>query len=117
MEGAGIGRSVPALVPAEQGATMGTCIDERVQLATPVAGDDDGLAADVGLQVVILVRDLTLVRQVDPITFENMLHFELEYRRVREDIARNSEGASVSVIDDCRCKGLLHALEHIRSSY
>jgi hypothetical protein len=45
-----------------------------------------------------------------------MLHFELEYRRVRENIARDSEGASVSVINDCRCKGLLHAIEHIRSS-
>src|SRR6266404_460757 len=116
MERAGIGRSVAAFVPAEQGATMGTCIDERVQLATPVAGDDDGLAAYIGLQVVILVRDLTLMRQIDPVAFENILHFELEYRRVREDIARNSEGASVSVINDRRCKGLLHAIEHIRSS-
>src|SRR5260370_6136443 len=94
MEGAGIGRSVPAFVPTEQGATMGACIDERVQLATPVAGDDDGLAADVGLQLVVLVRDLTLMRQIDPITFEDILHFELEYRRVRESIARNSDGAA-----------------------
>ena len=78
MEGAGVGRLVAALVAAECGATVAACIDECVQLALAVAGDHDRLAADMGRVVVIVIRDLAFVRQVDPVALEDVLHLEFK---------------------------------------
>jgi hypothetical protein len=70
----------------------------RVQLAGLVARDDDRLAADPRRVVIVVVGDLALVRQIDPVALEDVLHLELEQRLVGEDVAAAAEDAGVLVV-------------------
>jgi len=54
-------------------AHRGAGVDEAVQLPVLAPRDDDRLAADGGGEVVPRVRDLALVRQVDPVALEDVL--------------------------------------------
>ena len=78
VERASEGRLVVALVAADHGAAMATGVDERVQLALSVAGDEDGLTAHERREVIVLVRDLAFMRHVDPVAFEDVLHLEFK---------------------------------------
>src|SRR3712207_8711121 len=49
------------------------------------ARDDDRLTADVGGEVVPHVRDLALVREVDPVPLEDVGHLQLEDLLVRSE--------------------------------
>ena len=49
-----------------------------------VAGDHDRLPADVGGQVVVVVRQLALVGEVDPVALEDVLHLQLEQLGIGE---------------------------------
>ena len=62
-------------------------IGQRVELAVLAAGDDDRLAADEDGQVVVDIGDLALVREVDPVALEDVLHLELEQLLVGESRA------------------------------
>jgi hypothetical protein len=78
---------VVLLLAAEHSATVAAGVDEAVQLAILVAGDDDGLTTDVTGEVVIRVGDLAFVRQIDPVAFKDVLHLELEQLGIGEHVA------------------------------
>ncbi len=87
VEGAGEGGPVVLLAPAEHRALVAAGVDQRVQLAVLVAGDHDRLPAHVDRQVVVVVRQLALVGQVDPVALEDVLHLQLEDVGVGERVA------------------------------
>ena len=97
MEGAGIGRFIAALLAAKHRAAVAAGIDEGVQLALAVAGDEDGLAAHRGGEVAVVVRNLALMGEIDPIALEDVAHLELEQFRIGEDIPREPEDALAAV--------------------
>lgn len=94
------GHPVVGLAPADHGAAVCARIDQAVQVAVLVAGDDDGLAADVGGEVVARIRHLALVGEVDPVALEDVLHLEFEDVLVGEDAPVGPEHAGVRVVDD-----------------
>jgi hypothetical protein len=98
VEGAGEGALVGALVATQHRAAVAAGIDEGAQLAIAVARNDDELAAHPGREVVVLVRDLALVRQVDPVAFEDVLHLELKEPGIGEDVPRDTEHALPGVV-------------------
>ena len=74
------------LVAAQHRAAVAAGVDEGVQLAVPVARDEDRLPAHVHREVVVLVRDLGLMGEVDPVALPNMLHLQLEELGIGEDV-------------------------------
>src|SRR5258708_10724350 len=78
MERAGECRLAAALVTAKHCATMTAGIDERVELVVLAAGDKDGLSSHPGRDIVILVRNLTLMREIHPVSLKQMLHLQLK---------------------------------------
>ncbi len=107
MEGAGIGGFVAALVAAERRAAVAAGIDEGVQLAAPAARNEDGLPAHIGSEVIVVVRDLALVRQVDPVALEDVLHLKLEHLGIGEDVAADAVDPRRGVILQCGVERLL----------
>ena len=95
---------------------MAARIDEGVQLALPVARDEDGLAAHIGREIVVLVGDLALVGQIDPVALEDVLHLEFEDLRVGEDMSRDPVGPCLGIIFQRFVERLLDRVEHLVSS-
>ena len=91
---------VALFTAAEHRATVGAGVDQAVQRAVFVAGDDHGLAADPGGEVVVDLRHLAFVRQVDPTAFENVLHFQGKQVGVGEDVAAAAEHPSGGIFLD-----------------
>src|SRR5260221_13148480 len=75
---AGKSRLATALVTANHRTTMTAGIDEGIDLVILVAGDDDGLPSHPCREIIILVRNLALVRKEDPVALEEVLHLQLE---------------------------------------
>ena len=99
-------------MPTQHGAAMTAGIDEGVELAAAVARDKDRLAPHVGREVVIPVRDLTFMREVDPVALEDVLHLEFEDLRIREDVASDPEDATCRVVFERGVDCLLDGIEH-----
>jgi LysR family transcriptional regulator, benzoate and cis,cis-muconate-responsive activator of ben and cat genes len=90
VEGAGKDHSAAALEAAEHSTAVTARVNEGVQFAIATACNEDGLAAHIGGEVIIFVGDLTLVREIDPVSLEDVLHFELEDLRVGENVSGDS---------------------------
>ncbi len=86
VERAGERRTVVLLAPTQHRTLVAAGVDQRVQLAVLIPGDHDGLTAHVDGQVVVVVRQLALMGQVDPVALEDVLHLQLEDLRVRERV-------------------------------
>ena len=112
MEWASITGLVRALVAAEHCTAVTARIDEGVQLAGAAAGDKDRLTAHRGGEVVVVVRDLALVGEVDPIALEDMLHFEFEDIWIRKDIPSDAVGAAGRIILQGCVERLPDRVEH-----
>ncbi|MNO45198.1 hypothetical protein D3C76_354600 [compost metagenome] len=65
---------------------MLTGIDQRVELAFAVPGDDQRLTAGAQGDEVVFVGDLAFVARIDPVFLENQLHLEIEQRRLSEHV-------------------------------
>ncbi|MCY1539895.1 hypothetical protein D9M68_755050 [compost metagenome] len=98
MEGAGIGRAVTALVAAQLGATVAAGIEEGIELTVFVARDEDRLAPHVEGDVVVLLGNLALVGEIDPVAFEDVLHFQFEQTRISEHLPLAAVDALLFVI-------------------
>jgi hypothetical protein len=70
------------------------------------------LAAHVGGEVVVLVGDLALMGQVDPVTLEDVPHLELEDLGIGEDVPGYAEHALLGVVLQRGVDGLLDSVEH-----
>src|SRR6266404_258551 len=89
-------------------------IDEGVKLIVLVAGDKDGLSSHPGCEIVVLVRNLTLVREIHPVSFEEVFHFQLEEPGVgkyltittKQTVGRILDQCGVEAFDDAWCHGL-----------
>ena len=77
--GADEGGGVAVFGPAQPVAPVSADVQERADLALPVAGDDDGVFAHVGSHEVAGVGNLGLVTQEEPATGENLLQLFLVY--------------------------------------
>ena len=99
VERAGQRRAVVGLAPADHRAAVRARVDQAVQFAVLVAGDHDGLTADVGGEVVAGVGQLALVGQVDPVALEDVLHLQLEDLLVGEDPPVGAVDAGFRVVD------------------
>ncbi len=93
MEWTGIGRLVAALEAAQHGTTMTAGIDEGVELAILVAGDEDRLPTHLGGVVVVLLGDLAFVSEVQPVALEDVFHLQIEQPRVGEHLALAAKDA------------------------
>src|SRR5262245_8490180 len=100
MERASIGRLVAALVTAYHRAAVRACVEERVEFALAVARDNDRLATDMASDVFVVVRNLTLVGEIDPVPLPDVPHFQFEQVRVREDVAAAAEDTRLGIVLD-----------------
>ena len=91
---------VVGLAAADHRAAVCAGVDEAVQFAVLVPGDDDRLPADVGGEVVARVGHLALVGQVDPVALEDVLDLQFEDLLVGEDPAVGAVDAGLRVVDD-----------------
>ena len=66
---------------------MGAGIDKAVQLAIFIAGNNNGLASDITGKIVVCICNLAFMRQINPVSFENVLHLHLEQLRISEHVA------------------------------
>src|SRR5262245_9353997 len=87
------------LAPAEDRSAVSTRIDHGVQFARFVACDHDRLAADPGAEIVVVVRYLALMRQENPIAFEDVLHLQLVHLDIGEDVTTATEQSELLVFD------------------
>src|ERR1700716_1894592 len=71
-------RLAAALVTAKRCATMTAGIDEGVELIVLAAGDKDGLSSHPGCEIIVLVRNLTLMREIHPVSLKQVLHLQLK---------------------------------------
>ena len=91
---------------------MAARIDEGVQLTVAIAGNEDGLMAYIGREIVVLVRDLALVRQINPVALEDVHYLEFEDFRIGEDVATDAVDTVHRVILHRRVEGFLYSVEH-----
>ncbi|MNR00199.1 hypothetical protein D3C85_1159640 [compost metagenome] len=98
MERAGIGRLVAGLVAAQHGAAMAAGVEEGIEYTVLVPRNENRLPAHGGGQEVVLVGDLALVGEVQPVTLEDMLHFEVEQTWIGEHLPFATVDAGVFVV-------------------
>lgn len=70
---------------------MGTGIDESIKLACLIARNNDWLATDPSGVIIVIFRNLAFMRQINPIAFKNILHFERKQIFIGEDIASTAK--------------------------
>ncbi len=113
VEGAGEGGLVALAHPGEGSAAVLAGVDQRVQLAAGVAGDDHRLAPGAQGDEVVGVGDLAFVAGVDPLLLEDQLHLQVEQFRLGEHVPGDAVhpfgGAEVQAATDVvlpLCKAL-----------
>ena len=77
----------------QRGAAVGAGVDETVELVVLVAGDEHRLTTDLGRVVVVDLRQLALVGEVDPVALEDVFHLEVEQLPVGEHLTLAAEQA------------------------
>src|SRR5207248_2988379 len=112
VEGAGEDNPAAALEAAEHGAAVAARVEKGVQFAITVARNKDGLAAHVGREVVVLVGDLALVGEIDPVALEDVLHLECEYLRICKDPSSDPVGALFGIVFHYRSESFLNRILH-----
>ena len=78
VEGTRERRLVALLVTAKRRPAVGTCVHQRIEFAILAASDDDRLPPDVQREIVIDVRNLGFVGEIDPVALEDVFHLQLE---------------------------------------
>ena len=63
---------------------MAAGIDESVKLVVLAAGDKDGLPSDPSCEIVVLARNLTLMREVYPVSLKEVLHLQFKELHIGE---------------------------------
>ena len=100
MEGADEERLVATLAAAQLGAAMGAGIDHAIEAAILGPRQDHRRMADPGGEIVVLLLDLALMGQIDPVALEDIFHLQIEQFRVGEDVAAAAENAGFRIVHD-----------------
>ncbi|MNT82806.1 hypothetical protein D3C72_2225870 [compost metagenome] len=87
-----------------------------MQFALLVAGNDDGLATDRGGVVVVVVRNLAFVCQIDPVRFKEVLHLQFEQLGVGEYVAAAAKDTGLLVVLHRRFQQRLDSVVFVSSS-
>ncbi|MNE20408.1 hypothetical protein D3C80_1135260 [compost metagenome] len=87
MEGAGERRLVAFADSRQCGATVLARIDQRIELALAVAGDDQWLPSGTHCHEIVVIGDLAFVACVDPVFFEDEFHLKVEQFGLRKHIS------------------------------
>ena len=66
-------------------------VDQRVELAVAVAGDDHRLAPGAHRHEIVVVRQFAFVAGVDPVLLEDQFHLQVEQLRLGEHVAGDAE--------------------------
>src|SRR3982075_2508063 len=98
---AGKGRLVAALVTAKHCATMTASIDEGVKLVVLAAGNKDGLSSHPGCEIVVLVRNLALMREIHPVSLKEVLHLQLKEHGIGKYCAITTKQTVGRILDQC----------------
>ena len=88
--GAGEDARRALFLAAQRGAAMGAAVEQRADFAVGVAQQDDRAQAQPRGDVVVVVRDLALVPDIDPDRAEDVGHLGLEDRRIGVDQAMDA---------------------------
>src|ERR1700694_5509082 len=103
-----------ALVTAKHRATVTAGIDEGVKLVVLAAGDEDGLSSHPSCEIVVLVRNLALMREIHPVSLKQVLHLQLKepgigkYRTIttKQTVGQILDQCCVETFNDAWCHGL-----------
>lgn len=98
VERAGVGRLVAAFEATEHGTAMAASVDKRIEFTRLVARDNNRLTPHVGGVVVVVLRDLALMRHVQPVAFEEVFHLQIKQPRVGEHFALTAEDAFLFIV-------------------
>jgi hypothetical protein len=74
-------------------------IDERVELVVLASGDKDRLSSDPGSEVVMLVWNLTLMREIHPVSLKQVLHLQLKELCISKHCAVATKQAVGGILD------------------
>ncbi|EFG81678.1 hypothetical protein HMPREF0281_01040 [Corynebacterium ammoniagenes DSM 20306] len=108
VERTGDGGAVVCLAAAQHGTTVGTRINQRVELTIFGAGDHDGLAANIGGVVVTNVWNLGLMRKENPVTFEDVAHFQVKKLFIGEHLAVHTDDSVFWAVVQCVFQCFFH---------
>src|ERR1700738_4380140 len=109
---AGKCRLAAALVTAKHCATMTAGIDEGVKLVVLAAGDKDGLLPHPGCEIVVLVRNLTLMREIHPVSLKQVLHLQLKELGIGKYRTITTIQTVNRILDQCRVETFNHVWCH-----
>ena len=84
MERAGVSGFVAAFVTAQLRTAVRTGIDHGIELTVFIAGNQHGLATNVGGVIVVVIGNLAFVGQENPIAFKNVFHFQIKQGLIGE---------------------------------
>ncbi|MNY43943.1 hypothetical protein D3C86_1789290 [compost metagenome] len=77
---------IALVLMAQFGTTMPTVVEQHVDLAIVITGDDDLVDADTTQHVIALLGNLRDMGHEDPVAGEDALHLRTEHRVVAEDL-------------------------------
>ena len=99
-------RLVAVLVPAEHRAAVAQALMKAFSSPSLSRVMTIGWRPIVGGEVVVVVRNLALVGEIDPVALEDVLHLQFEQLGVGEDVAAAAIDAVFAILDD----GMLDAV-------
>src|ERR1700730_1553832 len=102
VERAGECRLAATLVTAKHCAAVTAGIDEGVKLVVLAAGDKDGLSSHPGCEIVVLVRYLTLMRKIHPVSLKQVLHLQLKEPDIGKYRTITTKQTIGRILDQCR---------------
>ena len=98
VERAGVGCLVAAFETTEHCPAMAASVDKRIEFTHLVACDKNRLTPHVGGVVVVVLRDLAFMCQVQPVAFEDVFHLQIKQPRVGEHFAFAAEDAVLFIV-------------------
>ena len=80
---------------------MTASIDEGVKLVVLAAGDEDGLSSHPSCEIVVLVRNLALMREIHPVSLKQVLHLQLKEPGIGKYRTITTKQTVGRILDQC----------------
>ena len=85
---------------ADRSALVAAGVEESAELVLAIAHDHDGLPADRGGKIVVLLGKLGGEAEEYPSALEDVLHLQLEHARIAEHRTMDTEDAFAGLVVD-----------------